>query len=204
MNSRDLQSLAPCIELPSPPSESKKTLFLDLDDTLVRVCELAGTFSNMHVLHSRADFSFRLRTAGFEQRFLVYKRGGLDQFLKFASEYFEVVLYTAATKEYADAVLGAIDPTGTIFAHRLYRNDCVQAGQGRYIKSLKKVANRALNKCILVDDNEDNFSANPGNCLIIEPIDLDEQDTELRDLTFILTKLNLMQDFCGFLRKMAE
>ena len=45
--------------------------------------------------------------------------------LEKANELFEVVLFTAAVQPYADAVLDYIDPTKTLFQHRLYRTSCV-------------------------------------------------------------------------------
>jgi len=37
---------------------------------------------------------------------------------------FEVVIFTAASKEYADTVLNALDPYNTLIQHRLYRGQC--------------------------------------------------------------------------------
>ena len=72
-------------------------------------------------------------------RFVVFKRPGLDHFLKFVDQHFEVVLFTAAEKGYADAIADAIDAKKKIFAHRLYRDSCVETRTGSYRKTLKGI-----------------------------------------------------------------
>ena len=45
--------------------------------------------------------------------------------MKKANEYFEVVVFTASVKEYADAILDALDPSNQLIHHRLYRESCI-------------------------------------------------------------------------------
>jgi len=47
-------------------------------------------------------------------------RPGTEQFLKEMSKYYEIVIFTAATQDYADWVIDKIDPNHYI-SHRLYR-----------------------------------------------------------------------------------
>ena len=42
-------------------------------------------------------------------------------FLRKMAEIFEIVIFTASVKSYADAILDEIDPEGTLITHRLYR-----------------------------------------------------------------------------------
>ena len=42
-------------------------------------------------------------------------------FLKKISKRWEVIVFTASTQSYANAILDEIDPDRTIFHHRLYR-----------------------------------------------------------------------------------
>jgi len=44
-----------------------------------------------------------------------------EDFLKKMAFYFEITIFTAATKEYADEIINEIDKEGHI-RHRLYRN----------------------------------------------------------------------------------
>jgi|TARA_B110000305_G_C19457769_1_gene652115 CTD small phosphatase-like protein 2 len=47
-------------------------------------------------------------------------RPGADQFLKVMSEYYELIIFTAGTEEYADWALGFFENVDCI-SHRLYR-----------------------------------------------------------------------------------
>lgn len=41
------------------------------------------------------------------------------------AELYEIVVFTAGTKDYADQILDFIDPEKSYFKKRLYRNDCI-------------------------------------------------------------------------------
>jgi hypothetical protein len=82
-----------------PPGASKKyTLVLDLDETLVH-----------------------FKNEGGKAKFLI--RPYTYTFLKNLSFHFEIIIFTAAQKEYADWILDKIDNKGVI-SHRLYREHC--------------------------------------------------------------------------------
>lgn len=53
-------------------------------------------------------------------------RPGLAAFLAAAAASFEVVVFTAGARSYADPVLDALDPSGTLFSARLYREACIR------------------------------------------------------------------------------
>ena len=63
--------------------------------------------------------------------------------LKYASEEFEVIIFTASNKNYADAILAHLDPMKKFVHHRLYRDSCV-LHNNHYIKDLRIIANRDL------------------------------------------------------------
>ena len=52
------------------------------------------------------------------------------------SQLFEIVVFTASQKLYADKVLDSIDPKGRI-SHRLYRENCIVINKTFYLKNLK-------------------------------------------------------------------
>ncbi len=64
---------------------------------------------------------------------------------------FEVAVFTASHKVYADAVLDYIDPTGNLINHRLYRNNCVIVN-GVFIKDLRIIQNWSPDNIIIVDN----------------------------------------------------
>jgi RNA polymerase II subunit A small phosphatase-like protein len=64
------------------------------------------------------------------------KRFGVDAFLFEMSKYYEIVVFTAGQKKYADTILNKIDPKGWI-SHRLYREHCIVVNKTYYLKNLK-------------------------------------------------------------------
>ena len=50
---------------------------------------------------------------------------------------YNIVLFSCAAKDYADAVLAAVDPQDQYFAYRLYRHDCVKISQKILLKDVE-------------------------------------------------------------------
>lgn len=72
--------------------------------------------------------------------------------LREANKKYQVVVFTASHKFYADVVLDFLDPTGELIHHRLYRDHCFQTEDGVYIKDLRIIRNRSLKDMVIVDN----------------------------------------------------
>ena len=59
----------------------------------------------------------------------VYKRPGVDMFLRRLSKLFEITIFTASIQKYADAIMDKLDYSGYC-KHRLYREHCSQIPHG--------------------------------------------------------------------------
>jgi CTD small phosphatase-like protein 2 len=68
------------------------------------------------------------------------------------NKYYEVVVFTASHKWYADVILDHIDPLGEYFQHRMYRESCIKTTDNVYIKDLRVIRNIDLKDMILVDN----------------------------------------------------
>ena len=153
--------------LPKPPflkpisPKYKYTLVLDLDETLV------------HYI-SDNDSSY------------IQIRPGAEEFIKDLSEFYEIIIFTAALKNYADLVIEGIDPDGVI-SDRLYRQHTVSVGNAN-IKDLDKLG-RDIKHVIIVDNFLENFSLQPQNGLNILDFEGNEYDEELDYLKKDLIKL---------------
>lgn len=77
------------------------------------------------------------------------KRFGLDAFLFEMSQLYEIVVFTASQKQYADKVVEQIDPKGRI-SHVLNRDHCIVINKLYYLKNLK-ILGRDMKQVILVD-----------------------------------------------------
>lgn len=50
---------------------------------------------------------------------------------------YNIILFTASEKDYADAVLDVIDPQNKYFAYRMYRYDCIKINKNILLKDLE-------------------------------------------------------------------
>ena len=152
---------------PKPPflkpinSKYKYTLVLDLDETLV------------HYISDNDSAYIQIRP-------------GAEEFIKDLSQFYEIVIFTAALQTYADLVIDGIDPDGVI-SYRLYRQHTVSVGNAN-IKDLDKIG-RDLKHVIIIDNFLENFSLQPKNGLNIIDFEGNEYDGELEYLKEDLIKL---------------
>ena len=82
------------------------------------------------------------------------------RFLEEMQKHYELIVFTAGLKDYADWILNDLDKQGHI-KFRLYRDSC-RFRQGAYIKDLS-ILGRDLTKTIIVDNIADNYQLQPEN-----------------------------------------
>jgi RNA polymerase II subunit A small phosphatase-like protein len=115
------------------PGEEKLTLCLDLDNTLI--------YSTAKKLNDSGLF--------LDNKYYVYKRPYLDDFLITANKYCNLVIYTASIQEYADKVIDCIDK-GKLISGRYYRSDCINI-DNKWFKDISRHGYEA-DKVIIIDD----------------------------------------------------
>ena len=144
------------------------SLVLDLDETLI---------------------SFKIDEKDESKGILRY-RPGLDIFLSKVSKYYELIIFTAATKEYADPILDEIEINQFYFDYRLYREHTIVFNND-FVKDLSRLG-RDLSKVIIVDNMPQNFRLQKENGIFIKTFWGDDiYDTALFDLGNILEKIAL-------------
>jgi RNA polymerase II subunit A small phosphatase-like protein len=166
----------------APEFKGKKTLVLDLDETLVH-----STFEPV----KNPDLVLPVRIQGMTYRINVIKRPGVEEFLARASELFEVVIFTASLAEYAEPLVRILDETNTI-SSLLYRQHCTLLN-GVYVKDMSLIG-RDLRDIILVDNSPNSFFLQPENAYHIKNFFDDKTDTELYRLTAFLEKIMNVED----------
>ena len=165
----------PSISFLPPQNSPKKTLILDLDETLV------------HSSFKQFPGDIQLKIPFFNKKILtinVLKRPFLDEFLSTFSKIFEIVIFTSSVSEYANPLLNELDPNKKIFKFRLFREHCVFMC-GLYIKDLKKIG-RNLKNCVIIDNNPISFVANKENGIPIKSFHYDKNDFELKRIKKLL------------------
>ncbi|KAL8511713.1 hypothetical protein ACS0TY_018224 [Phlomoides rotata] len=172
-NPPETASVRRCLFKALPPLESPetKTVFLDLDETLVH--------STAHVPPEKYDFVVRPVIDGQKAEFYVLKRPFVDEFLMFLSQRFEIVVFTAGIEEYASVVLDKLD-WRKVISHRLYRDSCNEI-DGKFVKDLSQIG-RELKRAVIVDDNPNSYQFQPDNAIPIKPFVDDLGDDELKKM----------------------
>lgn len=171
---------SPYIPPQSEKMKGRKTLVLDLDETLI---------------HSRLKENEKPNNS---KKILI--RPGLNEFLKKVSELYEVVIYTASLKKYADSIIDAIDPNKLI-SYRLYRDHC-NLEEGVYTKNLGRLG-RDLKNVIILDNLYTSYSRFPYNGITVETWTNDKHDTELRDIMPVLELLTKVDDIRKVFKKVG-
>ncbi|CAM9432784.1 unnamed protein product, partial [Heterosigma akashiwo] len=166
------------------------TLVLDLDETLVH-CSVQPT--------PEADLVFPVLFNGATYRVHVRKRPHLDAFLRRARRLFEVVVFTASQRVYADALLDRLDPGRRLVEHRLFREACLEV-ERNFLKDLRPLG-RDPRRTVLVDNSPYAYAYQPDNGVPIASWFDDAGDTELLKLLPFLEALAAARDVRPIIRK---
>lgn len=164
--------------------EPKNTLVLDLDETLVH--------SNLEEEEGTPDFTFPVQFNNETHAVNVRIRPHLEEFMKRVSKKFEVVIFTASQKVYADKLLDHLDPEHVYFSHRLFRDSCVLV-EGNYLKDLS-VLGRDLNRTLIIDNSPQAFGFQVENGVPIESWYDDPTDDHLLRLLPVLDVISEVND----------
>jgi len=117
------------------------------------------------------------------------------------SKLYEIIVFTAASKEYAEAVVDYLDPEHKIIEAIIDRNHCTRTNNGLWIKDLRVIQNREINNMVIVDNYVHSFAFQLENGIPILEWRDDKNDQELKYLQNYLEKLAKCDDIVEFNRK---
>ncbi|CAJ1026843.1 NLI interacting factor-like phosphatase, putative [Leishmania lindenbergi] len=176
-----IKPLLPPLPFASVP---KVTLVLDVDETLVHsTFQPSSDVVYEKVLHVPSDG--RMYTVS------VKYRPYLEDFLRFISRRFEVVVFTASMRAYCDKLMDEIDPQGILGNLRLFREHCTLCERS-YVKDLHRLG-RDLRRVVILDNSPAAYSFQQRNAIPIKTWINDPKDCELFLLFPFLDRLSM----CG-------
>ena len=179
-------------------SPQKKILLLDLDETLIHA-DFDEEFSGNKSIKYDAIIKFPIsekdennedfgendkmeeekKLEESEHSVGIFVRNGVNEFLNEVSKHFDVGIFTASVKEYADAVISFLDPENKLIKYRLYRNNCIRFNDSFAVKDLRIFKGVDLKNVILLDNSMYSFAAQLKNGVLINSFYYDKNDTEL-------------------------
>jgi len=163
----------------------KQTILLDLDETLIHV-----DFENKYKNYDAILYFDNIDENGEIEKNIqinLILRPGLFQFLDFINKYFEVFIYTASYKNYADTIIDYIEKDKKYFSLRLYRENCIYLKPGIYIKDLRIIKERELKDMIIIDNSLFSFANQLDNGILVTSFFNDSNDS------FLLNLINYLQ-----------
>ena len=170
----------------------KKTLILDLDETLVH-----SSFTPFE----KNDIILEVDFEGILYNIYVKVRPYAEQFLKNVSKLFEIVIFTASISKYASPLLDILDKESNI-TFRLFREHCTYIN-GIFIKDLKRL-NRNLKDVIIVDNSPIAYAFDSENGLPIKTWYEDPYDTELKKIEPLIVFLSKTKDVRIYIDKFVD
>ena len=180
-------------ELYLPPlSSKKKTLVLDLDETLVH--------SQFGPFEIPSDVVINIEIENEVHDIHVLIRPGVKEFLEKMAQLYEIVIFTASISKYAGPLLDILDKE-KFCCYRLFREHCTFMNAS-FVKDLKKLG-RNLKDVVIVDNSPMAYSLNNENGIPILTWFDNKEDKELYKLCPILEFLSQVNDVRNYISKIV-
>lgn len=155
-------------------------LILDLDETLVHATDAP--------LERAHDFEVG--------PYVVYRRPGVDAFIRAMDAHFELAVWTSSTRLYAEPMVAELFPAGIVPSFVWSRERCTQrfnpeTHDFEWAKNLDKLKRKGypLERVLMIDDTPEKLAKHYGNLVRVKPFEGDPSDAELFGLIDYLPTL---------------
>ena len=162
-------------------NNNKQILFIDLDETLIH----SDIYDKKSFIINNYDKVLKFKYDNLYYYIGINFRKNLNFFLKKVSKYFNLILFTASYKEYADVIIDYIDPENNIFKKRFYKESCINLDDNINIKDLNIFNDINLKRSIILDNNIYSFCNNLNNGILINSF-FEGEDDDLINIYYYL------------------
>ena len=179
-------------------TSNKKTLVLDLDETLVH--SVGGVENNEGEIPQH-DFIIQIpQNNNLSHDVHVMVRPHVEEFLERMSKRYELVIFTASISKYANPLLNIVDKMNYV-PFRLFREHCTLINTA-FVKDLNLLG-RDVKDIIILDNNPTAYSLNHYNGFPIKSWFDDKNDNELLKICPILEFLSYVPDVRDYIKKIV-
>ena len=173
---------------------NKKTLVLDLDETLVHS-------STEKPFPKKKNIILNLKIKNKDYKIYVILRPYLEFFLKEMSTYYNLYIFTASISQYSTALLNLLDKKRLII--KAFNREHCQNKFGLYFKNLS-IFNVDYKNIIIIDNNPVSYALNKSNGIPIQTWIDDPNDKELIKLIPLLKYLSGVDDVRIVIKKIIN
>ncbi len=159
---------------------SKPNVFLDLDNTLLSAVPIADMTWDQPTLDLAVEFPFH----NMENYYLVFERPGLQEFLDFLFDNFQVSVWSAATKDYVLFIVDRIllQKPNRKLKYILFSYHCDKCKEDRkgsvklldFLWDRYKLPGVTPTNTFIIDDNDRVAGFNPNNVVHIEEFEFED------------------------------
>ena len=175
---------APLLRKSLPGMTGRKTLLLDVDETLVHSTYKPPPVHDLHLECMQGTTVCHI---------YVSYRPKLFEFLRTVKDWFELVIFTASVEVYCNPLMDRIDPTGELGLQlRLFRDHCSTVN-GSYVKDLSLLG-RPMDQMAIIDNSPVAYLFQPRNAIPIISWFDDPKDEELIKMLPMLRDLAAAPD----------
>ncbi|SMY29280.1 unnamed protein product [Zymoseptoria tritici ST99CH_1A5] len=188
----------PSYTLSYSPDTPKKTLIIDLDETLIHSMAKGGRMSTGHMVEVRLSYPTSTSAnspplaSGVPILYYVHERPACHEFLRKVAKWYNLIVFTASVQEYADPVIDWLERERKYFSGRYYRQHCTYRN-GAYIKDLAMVE-PDLSRVAILDNSPMSYIFHEDNAIPIEGWISDPTDNDLLHLIPFLEGLQYVTD----------
>ena len=186
----------------SPCHSSKKSLILDLDETLICNAGMARNYALNDDVKCDVGTVYQTNDDGSLTYITFYIRPYAIKLLKVLSLYYEIIVFTSAKKNYAEPIIDYLDPKKRYISYLLHRSHCTII-KTLITKDLRILNNRLAKNLVILDNSILSFATNIENGIYIPSYDGNPKDSELLKIIDFLIKIADVTDVRSYVKQFA-